>query len=117
MTYLRPEPGAGTAGPRKGSGVGHWDSLIREGKIPSESLPLILGFEQSGIVKAIGPEVSGFTPGDEIHGARNDLLNGALLQIRRLARERISEIQKCDVRMSLTRRSPRLQALSLTRHS
>jgi len=36
-------------------------------------LPLILGSELSGIVEAIGPEVSGFKPGEEVYGATNEL--------------------------------------------
>jgi NADPH:quinone reductase-like Zn-dependent oxidoreductase len=57
--------------------VGNWDALVREGKIPNEPLPLILGYELSGIVEAIGPGVSGFTSGDEVYGATSEQLTGA----------------------------------------
>jgi len=68
----RPEPGAGQLLVRvKTAGVGHWDALVREGKLPNEHLPLILGFELSGIVDAIGVEVSGFRTDDEVYGATN----------------------------------------------
>src|SRR5262250_186225 len=74
----RPEPAAGQLLVRvKAAGVGNWDALVREGKIPHEPLPLILGYELSGIVEAIGPGVSGFKPGDEVYGATNEQLTGA----------------------------------------
>jgi NADPH:quinone reductase-like Zn-dependent oxidoreductase len=71
MTCLGPHPDL------KAAGVGNWDALVREGKIPNESLPLILGYELSGIVEAIGPGVSGFKPGDEVYGATSEQLTGA----------------------------------------
>jgi NADPH:quinone reductase-like Zn-dependent oxidoreductase len=74
----RPEPAAGQLLVRvKAAGVGNWDALVREGKIPNEPLPLILGYELSGIVEAIGPGVSGFTSGDEVYGATSEQLTGA----------------------------------------
>jgi NADPH:quinone reductase-like Zn-dependent oxidoreductase len=74
----RPEPAAGQLLVRvKAAGVGNWDALVREGKLPNEHLPLILGFELSGIVEAIGTEVSGFKRGDEVYGATNEQLTGA----------------------------------------
>ncbi len=73
----RPEPAAGQLLVRvKAAGVGHWDALVREGKLPNEHLPLVLGFELSGIVEAIGAGVSGFKSGDEVYGATNDQLTG-----------------------------------------
>jgi NADPH:quinone reductase-like Zn-dependent oxidoreductase len=74
----RPEPTAGQLLVRvKAAGVGNWDALVREGKIPHEPLPLILGYELSGIVEATGAEVRGFKTGDEIYGATNEQLTGA----------------------------------------
>jgi NADPH:quinone reductase-like Zn-dependent oxidoreductase len=74
----RPEPTAGQLLVRvKAAGVGNWDALVREGRLPNEHLPLILGYELAGIVEAIGAEVSGFTPGDEVYGATNEQLTGA----------------------------------------
>lgn len=61
----------------KAAGVGHWDALIREGKVQLQPLPLILGSELSGIVEEIGAEVSGFKPGDEVYGATNEQFSGA----------------------------------------
>jgi NADPH:quinone reductase-like Zn-dependent oxidoreductase len=74
----RPVPAAGQLLVRvKAAGVGNWDALIREGKIELQPLPLILGSELSGIVQAIGPEVSGFEVGDEVYGATNEQFSGA----------------------------------------
>src|SRR4051812_2174813 len=74
----RPEPTGGQLLVRvKAAGVGNWDALVREGKLPNEHLPLILGYELAGIVEAIGTEVSGFKVGDEVYGATNEQLTGA----------------------------------------
>lgn len=75
----RPEPVAGQLLVRvKAAGVGPWDALVREGKSAlHQPLPLILGSELSGIVEAIGTEVSGFKIGDEVYGATNKQFIGA----------------------------------------
>ncbi|HEX6821951.1 MAG TPA: NADP-dependent oxidoreductase [Candidatus Sulfotelmatobacter sp.] len=74
----RPEPADGQLLVRViAAGVGNWDALVREGRLPNEHLPLILGYELAGIVEAIGTEVSGFKPGDEVYGATNEQLTGA----------------------------------------
>jgi NADPH:quinone reductase-like Zn-dependent oxidoreductase len=74
----QPEPGAGQLLVRvKAAGVGNWDAVIREGKIELQPLPLILGSELAGIVEAIGAEVSGFKPGDDVYGATNQQFSGA----------------------------------------
>jgi NADPH:quinone reductase-like Zn-dependent oxidoreductase len=74
----RPEPGTGQLLVHvKAAGVGNWDALVREGKLPNEHLPLTLGYELAGIVEAIGTEVSGFKLGDEVYGATNEQLTGA----------------------------------------
>jgi NADPH:quinone reductase-like Zn-dependent oxidoreductase len=73
----RPEPAAEQLLVRvKAAGVGNWDALTREGKL-HQPLPLILGFELSGIVEETGAEVSGFKIGDEVYGATNEQLTGA----------------------------------------
>jgi NADPH:quinone reductase-like Zn-dependent oxidoreductase len=74
----KPEPASGQLLVRvKAAGVGHWDALIREGKVELQPLPIILGSELSGIVEAIGPEVSRFKLGDEVYGATNEQFSGA----------------------------------------
>jgi NADPH:quinone reductase-like Zn-dependent oxidoreductase len=74
----RPEPATGQLLVRvKAAGVGPWDALIREGKSGlHQPLPLILGSELSGVVEAIGAEISGFKAGDEVYGATNDQFTG-----------------------------------------
>ena len=73
----QPEPGAGQLLVRvKAAGVGNWDALIREGKVELQPLPIILGSELSGIVEAIGSEVSGFEVGDKVYGATNVQFSG-----------------------------------------
>ena len=74
----RPEPGAEQLLVRvMAAGVGNWDALIREGKVALQPLPLILGAELSGVVEAIGADVSGFDRGDEVYGATNEQYSGA----------------------------------------
>jgi NADPH:quinone reductase-like Zn-dependent oxidoreductase len=74
----QPEPGAGQLLVHvKAAGVGNWDALIREGRVELQPLPLILGSELSGIVEAMGAEVSGFKLGDEVYGATNEQFSGA----------------------------------------
>jgi NADPH:quinone reductase-like Zn-dependent oxidoreductase len=73
----QPKPASGQLLVRvNAAGVGHWDALIREGKVPAEPLPLILGSELSGIVEMIGADVSGFKLGDEVYGATNEQFTG-----------------------------------------
>jgi NADPH:quinone reductase-like Zn-dependent oxidoreductase len=60
------------------SGVGPWDALIREGKSKvSPQPPLTLGSDLSGVVEAVGADVTRFTIGDEIYGVTNRLFVGA----------------------------------------
>ena len=59
----------------KAAGVGNWDALTREGKL-HQPLPLILGCELSGIVEAIGADVSGFKVGDDVYGATSKQWTG-----------------------------------------
>jgi len=74
----RPEPAPGQLLVRvEAAGVGNWDALVREGKVELQPLPIILGSELSGIVEAIGSEVSGFKAADEVYGATNEQFSGA----------------------------------------
>jgi len=76
---LRPEAAAGQLLVRvRAAGVGRWDALVREVKSGlHQPLPLILGSELSGIVEAIGANVSGFKTGDEVYAAANEQFTGA----------------------------------------
>ncbi len=74
-----PEPGPGEMRVRVvAAGVGPWDGWIRAGKsVLPQPLPLTLGSDLSGVVEAIGPEVTGFAPGDEVFGVTNPRFVGA----------------------------------------
>jgi len=75
----RPVPEQGQVLVRvKAAGVGPWDAWVRAGKsaLP-QPLPLILGSDVAGVVEDVGPDVSGFHPGDEIFGVTNSQFTGA----------------------------------------
>jgi len=75
----RPDPGRGEVRVHvKAAGVAPWDALIRENKsvVPSP-LPTILGSDLSGVIDAVGPEISGFAIGDEVYGVTNPQFIGA----------------------------------------
>jgi NADPH:quinone reductase-like Zn-dependent oxidoreductase len=78
----RPVPSSGHLLVRvRAAGVGSWDALVREGKSGlKQPLPLILGSELSGIVEAVGEELTGFKPGDEVYGATNEMFTGAYVE-------------------------------------
>jgi NADPH:quinone reductase-like Zn-dependent oxidoreductase len=74
----RPQPQSGQLLVRvKAAGVGPWDALFREGEVQLQPLPLVLGSDLSGIVEAIGADVSAFKVGDEVYGATNEQFTGA----------------------------------------
>ena len=55
-------------------------SSARE-RLLHQPLPVILGSELSGIVEAIGADVSGFKTGDEVYGATNEQFTGAYSEL------------------------------------
>jgi NADPH:quinone reductase-like Zn-dependent oxidoreductase len=60
------------------AGCGNWDSLVRRGESAlSPPLPFTLGAELAGVIDAVGPDVGGLVPGDEIFGATNHNFTGA----------------------------------------
>ena len=60
------------------TGVGPWDSIIREGQSKvAPQPPLTLGSDLSGVVEFVGPGVDGFKVGDEAYGVTNELFCGA----------------------------------------
>ena len=60
------------------TGVAPWDALIREGKSNvSPQPPLTLGSDLSGVIEAVGPDVTEFKNGDEIYGVTNPQFCGA----------------------------------------
>src|SRR5579864_47442 len=61
---LAPDPGPGEALVRvQACGVCHTDLHYREGGI-GDDFPYLLGHEASGVVEAVGPDVTGLEPGD-----------------------------------------------------
>jgi S-(hydroxymethyl)mycothiol dehydrogenase len=61
---LVPDPGPGEALVRvQACGVCHTDLHYREGGI-GDDFPYLLGHEASGVVEAVGPDVTGLEPGD-----------------------------------------------------
>jgi len=75
----RPSPGeAQVLVQVRAAGVGPWDAWVRAGKsaLP-QPLPLTLGSDLSGVVREVGPGVSGIHPGDDVFGATNSRFTGA----------------------------------------
>ncbi len=51
----------------KAASLNHLDLWVRKG-LPGVPLPIILGADASGVVKAVGPGVTQFAPGDKVLG-------------------------------------------------
>lgn len=75
----RPSPGPGQVLVRvAAAGVGPWDAWIREGRsVLPQPLPLVLGSDLSGVVEEVGPDVTGFSPGDAVFGVTSTRFTGA----------------------------------------
>jgi NADPH:quinone reductase len=77
----------------KASGVNPLDTKIRAGKAEHAKvyLPAILGIDLAGIVEAVGPEVVGFKPGDEVYGMVGGIggLQGTLAEFAAVEIEKI----------------------------
>ncbi|MBY8881083.1 zinc-dependent alcohol dehydrogenase family protein [Actinacidiphila acidipaludis] len=79
-----------TAGPGQvlvkvgASGVNPLDTKIRAGKAAHARrvLPAVLGLDLAGVVAAVGPDVTGFAPGDEVYGLTGGVgdLQGSLAE-------------------------------------
>ncbi|MCE6995205.1 NADP-dependent oxidoreductase [Saccharothrix sp. S26] len=68
----RPEPGPGQVRLRvRAAGVNPFDAKVRSGAMEAvftTPLPTILGLEAAGVVDAVGPDVTGWSVGDEVLG-------------------------------------------------
>jgi len=74
-----PKPGPGEVLVRvHAAGVGPWDGWIRAGRsaLP-QPLPLTLGSDLSGDIRAVGPDVSDLRVGDQVYGVTNPRFIGA----------------------------------------
>ena len=62
-----PEPGPGQVRVRvQACGVCGLDLLIQAGGLPGTAFPLVPGHEAAGVVDALGPDVEGWTPGEQV---------------------------------------------------
>ncbi|MFI6761033.1 zinc-dependent alcohol dehydrogenase family protein [Micromonospora sp. NPDC050417] len=81
----KPAPGPGQVLVRvAASGVNPLDTKIRAGKAAHarSQLPAVLGMDLAGVVAEVGPEVTGFAPGDEVYGLTGGVgdLQGSLAE-------------------------------------
>lgn len=53
------------------------DVKMREGGMFARALPMVLGFDVSGVVRAVGDKVQGFAPGDAVYGSPSLFRNGS----------------------------------------
>ncbi len=60
------------------AGVGTWDAMQREGKMPQEkpNFPMILGAECAGTIVAVGVEAKRFQVGERVYAFMNDMSGG-----------------------------------------
>jgi NADPH:quinone reductase-like Zn-dependent oxidoreductase len=76
----RPQPGPGDILVRvHAAGVNPVDWKVREGYLKQRvnyALPLIPGWDFSGVVEETGPSISGFEEGDEVYGRPDIVRNG-----------------------------------------
>jgi NADPH:quinone reductase-like Zn-dependent oxidoreductase len=75
----RPDPGPGEVLIKvRAAGVGPWDGWIRGGRsaLP-QPLPLTLGSDLSGVIEAVGPDVTDLRVGDQVYGVTNPRFIGA----------------------------------------
>jgi len=60
------------------AGIGPWDAWIRAGKsVLPQPLPLTLGSDLAGVVRAVGEGVTGFAMEDEVYGVTNTRFTNA----------------------------------------
>src|SRR5689334_18044210 len=76
-----PTPGEGEVLVRvHATSVNPFDWKVRRGYLAgwlNHSLPLILGWDVSGVVEAVGPQVTDLRVGDEVYGMADPSRNGA----------------------------------------
>ena len=82
----RPQAGAGEVQIRvHAAGVNPLDWKVRAGHVKDwlqHRLPLIPGWDVSGVVEAVGPDVTDFKIGDAVYGMLDFMRNGAYARVR-----------------------------------
>lgn len=80
----RPEPGEGEVLIRiHAAGINPLDWKVRDGHLKERmghKLPLVPGWDVSGIVEAVGPDVTAFKVGEEVYGLLDTRRDGAYAQ-------------------------------------
>src|SRR5260370_28944899 len=62
-----PEPAVGSVRIKvQACGICHSDSLVKEGAFPGIQYPRVPGHEVAGVIDAVGPGVSGWSPGQRV---------------------------------------------------
>jgi alcohol dehydrogenase/propanol-preferring alcohol dehydrogenase len=79
-----PEPGAGAVRIRvQACGICHSDSFIKEGTYPGLQYPRVPGHEVAGVIDAVGPDVTGWQPGQRVGVGWNGGYDGSCDHCRR----------------------------------
>jgi NADPH:quinone reductase-like Zn-dependent oxidoreductase len=90
----RPEAGPGQVLVRVlAAGVNPVDWKVREGHLKDAfpfHFPVVLGSEIAGVVEAVGEDVTGFAPGEAVHGATG--ATGAFAEFAVLAADRLAKV-------------------------
>src|ERR1700754_578949 len=64
------------------AGVGPWDGWIRGGNsVLPQPLPLTLGSDLSGVVQAVGADITHLREGDEVYGVTNPRFTNAYAEL------------------------------------
>jgi D-arabinose 1-dehydrogenase-like Zn-dependent alcohol dehydrogenase len=79
-----PEPRAGSVRIRvQACGICHSDSLTKEGTYPGLQYPRVPGHEVAGVIDAVGPDVTGWKPGQRVGVGWNGGYDGSCDHCRR----------------------------------
>ena len=57
------------------------DTKIRQGLLGERDAPYVLGFDVSGVVRAVGADVAGFTVGDDVYASPSLVRDGACAEL------------------------------------
>ena len=74
------------------AGIGPWDLKVRRGDVIEGRFPMVLGFEGSGTVAALGDGVRGFELGDAVYGYAYSTLGGFYAEYATLDAEQVAPL-------------------------